>query len=261
MKRLAKDKLQKVYITVKRLTSSLISDNPDLTEWAKCYAEYHVDRIVDDIMLILEACEEKVGLHIADIGSTPPLVPAYLAENGHQVDALDIDPSRVRVTAESSFTLHTTDNEDITNSRLPRRDYDIIVLTEVLEHLRINIPVTLSTLNNSLVNGGVLVLSTPNLWSYRGIRSLLIDQRAEVLCSRPEVEYKKLDELGHMGHVREYTYKEVASLLRSCGFRIKKVVFRQYQGPKTSCLEKVITKLVPRLRNNVAILAIKDKSS
>jgi hypothetical protein len=51
------------------------------------------------------------------------------------------------------------------------------------------------------------------------------------------MEFRKLCELGHMGHVREYTSQEVVDVLSRCGFVPSEVIFR---NPATR-FEAVVT--------------------
>jgi hypothetical protein len=44
----------------------------------------------------------------------------------------------------------------------------------------------------------------------------------------PLQEYSKLETLGHMGHVREYTVPEVGHTLSNLGFKCSKVLYRFY---------------------------------
>jgi SAM-dependent methyltransferase len=70
------------------------------------------------------------------------------------------------------------------------------------------VPLVLSKINRALKPGGVLILTTPNIASlFRRLRLLLGIQ--------PIYHY----------HVREYTMKEVVSLLREAGFEISKAYY------------------------------------
>jgi hypothetical protein len=83
------------------------------------------------------------------------------------------------------------------------------VFTEVLEHLHYYyVPLVLSRINRALKHEGVLVVTPPNMASlFRRLRLLLGIQ--------PIYHY----------HVREYTMREVASLLREAGFEVIKAYY------------------------------------
>jgi 2-polyprenyl-3-methyl-5-hydroxy-6-metoxy-1,4-benzoquinol methylase len=83
------------------------------------------------------------------------------------------------------------------------------VFTEVLEHLQYYyVPLVLSKIDRALKPGGVVTLTTPNIASlFRRLRLMLGIQ--------PIYHY----------HVREYTMKEVVSLLREARFEITKAYY------------------------------------
>jgi SAM-dependent methyltransferase len=86
---------------------------------------------------------------------------------------------------------------------------DYAVFTEVLEHLHYHyIPLILSKISRALKPEGVLVLTTLNIASLFGRLRLL-------LGIQPIYHY----------HAREYTMKEVVSLLREAGFEVVKAYY------------------------------------
>jgi hypothetical protein len=64
----------------------------------------------------------------------------------------------------------------------------------------------------------------------------------------------KLETLGHMGHVREYTITEVTDFLRKIGFEIDKIIYR---GRIAGTISKLIIRLFPSLRPFVTYVARK----
>jgi hypothetical protein len=67
-------------------------------------------------------------------------------------------------------------------------------------------------------------------------------------------QYEKLESLGHMGHVREYTTREVCDFLTRVGFRVDKIVFRGGHGRGAV---GVAERLMPSWRPCFALLATK----
>ena len=47
-------------------------------------------------------------------------------------------------------------------------------------------------------------------------------------------EWRKLGDLGHMGHVREYARGELEELFAHCGFRVEQVIARNSHGTTPS---------------------------
>ena len=67
-------------------------------------------------------------------------------------------------------------------------------------------------------------------------------------------EYQKLEKLGHMGHVREYTTTEVIQFLRNIGFEISGIIYR---GRYKSVFAKTVIRLIPNLSPYVSYIAAK----
>jgi SAM-dependent methyltransferase len=163
---------------------------------------------------------------------------------------------------------------DLERDELGVDNADCAVLTEVLEHLHYYYaPLVLSKINRALKPGGVLILTTPNIASlFRRLRLLLGIQ--------PIYHY----------HVREYTMREVVSLLREAGFEVIKAYYsivndltyidadpEEYLGISSSkdlvritlkkptklnilrLLAYPIVKLRPSLRRSIVIVAIKTR--
>lgn len=99
---------------------------------------------------------------------------------------------------------------------------------------------------------GRLFLSTPNLKSINGLINFLHYDIAYSCVSDIYTEYDKLKN-GHVGHIREYTAKEVCIFLEKIGFRVEKIIFRGgseiKNGPK-----RLLTKLLPHLSPFISII-------
>jgi hypothetical protein len=123
----------------------------------------------------------------------------------------------------------------------------------VFEHLRSPL-VPITEIERILRPGGVLLLSTPNLRSFRGIVNLVLRGKGWAVGADPSVEHRKPEEIGHMGHVREYTAVEVGGVLKSFGLQPEKVIHRGSLGPLP---ERLFYKVVPVARPFFTIVARK----
>ena len=86
---------------------------------------------------------------------------------------------------------------------------DCVVFTEVLEHLHYyHISVILAKINKSLRVGGYLILTTPNIAS--------LFRRLRLLIGRQPI---------YVYHVREYTMKEVISIIKEARFKVVKAYY------------------------------------
>jgi len=163
---------------------------------------FEFGRRLEVLKLVEEHCEQ--GSTVLDLGAQPFIISCALRKMGYDVVALDIDPEPYMRIAEAC-------NVNVVRCNLERDELgvdnaDCAVFTEVLEHIHYYyVPLVLSKINRALKPGGVLVLTTPNIASlFRRLRLLLGMQ--------PIYHY----------HVREYTMREVVSLLREAGFEIVK---------------------------------------
>lgn len=88
--------------------------------------------------------------------------------------------------------------------------FDCAIFTEVLEHLDEHPQVVLSKINGILAAGGRLILTTPNVASWKKL----------LMLSRGEWSYDSPTFFGHQGHRYEYSYYDVKTLMERSGFRI-----------------------------------------
>ena len=191
-------------------------------EWAVRYIEEQRFRCADDIENILSLGRPE---KILNIGGAPYIFEAMAKTKGLVVDSLDLDPDRHEdVIKTLNLNVEKIDIEDADERiRVRIDDYDVLVLAEVLEHMRTDIIGTLKFLRDGLREEGYLYLTTPNFFYL----SVFID-RIRTGRSGPGVmhEWSKLKRLGHMGHVREYSRAELVELFNGVGFEIVDIKHR-----------------------------------
>lgn len=93
---------------------------------------------------------------------------------------------------------------------LPR--YDVIVIAEVIEHLRIPPGHVLAFLRTLLNPNGLVIIQTPN--------AVAMHKRMEMLLGRNPFETLRAQE-NNPGHFREYTKRELCDMVTSEGYRIE----------------------------------------
>lgn len=194
--------------------------NETLTTWAEGYAEYHAGRCYWDARFIGSRCQGKC----LNIGGAPYIFEFAIKKLFPHIDVttIDLDPARFP-NVESVIGIRVLQG-DIESDTLPTQErFDFIVLTEVFEHLRINLLDTMSRIRDLLTEGGRLYLTMPNGLGYSAWRNHLLRGRTG---PSPVVQWVKLKRLGHMGHVREYSLTEISEVLLHCGFTIDESHFR-----------------------------------
>lgn len=193
-------------------------------DWLTQYGRQHRIRLAGDVMMVQARAVPPAT--VVEFGSAPMFLTDALQTAGFVVQGLDIAPDRFSTVCDQfHMTVYQSDFEQ---ERVPLADGvgDIVLFNEVFEHLRIDPIFTVSEAYRVLRPGGRLLLSTPNLRSLRGLWMLLVRHRGATASGGPYEEYSKLRELGHMGHVREYTSHEVAEFLEKIGFVIEGIVYR-----------------------------------
>jgi 2-polyprenyl-3-methyl-5-hydroxy-6-metoxy-1,4-benzoquinol methylase len=99
--------------------------------------------------------------------------------------------------------------------------YQLVVMAEVLEHLRTAPSIVLPWLASLLAPGGYLIVQTPNAVALpKRLRMLIGKQPFQALSTDP----------AYPGHYREYTVAELVAEGRAAGFEVVAVRTANYFG-------------------------------
>lgn len=228
-------------------------DDDALLGWFEGYWRRHRSRLAADLRIL--RAHVAPGARVLECGAVPLLTTAALDALGYRVSALDLAPARF-ATAIASLGLDVRQC-DLETEPAPfeAESFDAVVFNELFEHLRINPIETLSEVRRVLAPDGVLVLSTPNLRSFRGLRNLLVHNQAHAASGGVYEQYEKLASLGHMGHVREYTSREVCEFLERLRFRVERIIFRGGHGRG---LVGLAERCAPALRPFFSVIATRS---
>lgn len=140
---------------------------------------------------------------------------ASLYQPGHQVVGLDIADANLRRI--EGFGIRALKHN--LDEPLPFDDasFDTVVCSEILEHL-FRPDLLLREIFRVLKPGGRVILTVPNLHGLRNRIDLLLAKRT------PFIEFRiyadPTDQISHVGvqHIRHFTFRGMASVLRSVGF-------------------------------------------
>lgn len=198
------------------------------------------------------------GGRLLEVGAYPFFFTALLKQSGLPVAALDLAPERLA----PLIARHGLDVQacDIEAERWPfaEASFDYALFTELLEHLRVDPLFALAELNRVLKPGGLLLLTTPNLYAIKTVLRFALGRG----LWDPLAEFGKLRRLGHMGHVREYARRDVLRLLAASGFRPVRAEYVQYSFPGVlGRAARPLLGLVPPLRSHQLVLAEKVASA
>lgn len=155
------------------------------------------------------------GDRVLDLGSGPGIVSTHLArEHGRTVTCVDLDTESLLVAGKNGAnrTLEADLDEVDSIDELSGEQYDVIILADVLEHLRDPAALlrSLATLD-LLAPSGFLVVSIPNA-SHEGVV-------VELLAGR--FQYRPTGLLDAT-HVRFFTYDSFSDLANSAGYVVKR---------------------------------------
>ena len=188
------------------------------------------------------------------MGSTPPVLTIALLGQGYRVEGIDIAPERFGGTIKRHGLMIHRCNLEQESLPLADASFDGIICNEIFEHLRGDMIAIFEDVLRVLKPGGRLILTTPNIRSVEGMLRFLFAGRSISCGGGIYDEYSKIRTLGHMGHVREYTVKEVQEFLNRLGYEIETVVHRgRYSGWR-----QIITRFFPRMHPFMQFVARKQ---
>ncbi|HYR68887.1 MAG TPA: methyltransferase domain-containing protein [Candidatus Dormibacteraeota bacterium] len=184
----------------------------DSREYELHYSERHYRRLQEIFRLVAKASPTQGNL--LDIGTTQftfllkKLTP-------HKIFTIDYTSGFRQRCADHDIAFET---HDITSPALPfgGQRFDLIVFTEVFEHLLANPVRVFSKLKSMLTDNGSLIVGTPNLASLQK-RILLLLNRP--ILDWPTWEVGDEDIHGH-GHNRIYVRKELTAFIEKAGLTV-----------------------------------------
>ena len=218
-----------VLIALDNLAKVICVETSDQFVYENYYFRSQLIRYYYTLQIILSELNREGKERILDIGNYPGHLQKCLLSLGHEVDGVDLNPSRIPDTL--SDCRNRTITWDIEKDSFPGDDhgkYDFILLLEVIEHLHVNPLNLMREMENVLVDGGSVLISTPNLFALRNrIQFLFGNQTFE----HPLSVFDKLDRHGSPGHQRIYSISELVDLLEVFGFEISKICCLDNKSP------------------------------
>jgi SAM-dependent methyltransferase len=227
---------------VAEAAAAVQGEGEEVRDWFAGYVQTHAERLAFDL-------DEVRGLFpapadILELGSTPPVLTLALARCGYRVTGIDIAPERFAGSIERLGLSILRCNLEAEPLPCADASFDGVICNEIFEHLRGDLIGIFEEIRRVLRPGGRLILTTPNIRSVEGLLRFLLAGRSISCGGGIYDEYRKLHTLGHMGHVREYTLREVREFLQAMGFTVEQIVHRgRYAGWR-----HLIETAAPRLR-------------
>ena len=150
---------------------------------------------------------------LLDIGCGRGLLLRRLADH-HESHGCDFDPGAVAACEEAGLNVCQVDlNTAATLSRIDGETFDVIVISEVCEHL-LNPRSALQLVKRHLSENGTLIVTVPNALPLFARLPLLFGRRLAWL-HYPSMETEVT------GHIRFYTITSMSELLQEEGFSVE----------------------------------------
>ncbi len=196
----------------------------------------------------LETLRKRGALQgkILDLGAAPFFLSECLSRMGVDTVAADFDPAKWEFRDKLSCPIVPLDC-DGKPFDLPDGEFDVVIMTEVFEHLRQNLILTAQEILRVLRPGGILYLTTPNLFSLRKLCKIA----RKGIVNNLFAEYGNLEQLGYMGHVREYTPREIEMFFESCGYTSIDVWTANVYSKSSGIAWRMLTAGLPRMRETI----------
>lgn len=239
---------QEIYKILDRVYRELDLDNEKkLIE--RDYFLFHKERYNYILDIIMENDITKRPLKILEVGCGWGHLMIALSMLGHIVQGIDINKEIQNLKAYKKYNI----NFEMCNLSIQKFPYfdnffDVIIFSEVLEHLNFHPKNIFKQIHYVLKVGGIILITTPNL--------LRLNNRIKLLIGK-SINFDIKVDWNEGAHYREYTKKEINYLLGSSGFERIKVKYKNFDYPNINKLIKVINKviglIIPSLKGNLII--------
>ena len=179
------------------------------------YLRYHAPRY--NTLLSLLHQYHNGNKNILDIGRSPFTEIAYNSLKT-QIDTLGFETDRKTKTGVNyQFDLNNSQNPSSWRHDIPQ--YDIILFSEVIEHLYTSPKLVLQFLNSILKEGGIVIIQTPN--------AVVLHKRIQMLLGQNP--YSLISEnTDNPAHFREYTATEICDYCHQAGFKVESMTIENY---------------------------------
>ncbi len=162
----------------------------------------------------IEALSLTPGAKVLDVGCYPPSIFNFLHEKGF--DVYGIASGHEQMSDEKIAVL----NIETEPFPWPTNSFELVVLTEVIEHLPHNPVTPLKEILRVLKPGGRLVITTPNAAKLQHRITLLFGKSTHFSIEQLMTVKPGDGSLYHL-HNREYTMQELQQLLHVAGFELE----------------------------------------
>lgn len=209
------------------------------------YLDSQAERIAYTINVIKNFCNTVSVMNILDVG--PHFLTRCIKEFITNVKISTLGYSYEKFMPSSFVNEHITFNLndcDQSNHVKFQQPFDLIVFSEIIEHLTTSPTIIFQFLKKFIRPGGGLLIQTPNataLWK-------------RILLLRGCCPYEQIrEDKSNPGHFREYTLAEIMQFGISCGFTPLHFEYCNY-WPSKEWYYRLLEKHYPSLRGGITVL-------
>lgn len=210
----------------------------------------YLDRHLDHYASVLSRLPPPASCGpVLEMGCMPGHLTVMMRELGYRVAGADLKPERLA----AFWDAHAIKIQpvDIETGPLPFEDecFSMVLFTEILEHLRIQPLYAVREMFRVTRRGGTLILSVPNItpadrWDFLWGK----DYQGDVVKA-----FEKIKTIGHPGHFRLYSIREINRILAYAGFV---EIQHACEGPiKRKGLWRLLAPFCHSLRRHVYFMA------
>lgn len=220
---------------------------PPKSDYSK-YLSIHNKRFKSIINQLVSIREEKEkDIKILDVGVHSLFLLSKLNEqNFHQLYGIDVDVfiNKINDKRKKLFNLKVC---DLQYESIPFEDnyFDIIIMSEVIEHLFFNPTKCLRDLKRTLKPGGKLIITTPNVFRIANIVKMVKCTNIFALPSK-----------GPSGHFKEYSLKDLEDYANICEFKVTHAELKNlFKNPNkiVNFLMQLFSFIDPRRKDSIQI--------
>lgn len=187
---------------------------------AKAYLEKHIPRLARTLALVPPPQSTGRALELGCYMQITPLLQrlcGYREVRGGYYGTLGRTDKKIQQFPDGEFSCFV-DHFDAERDVFPYPDghFDLVIAAEIIEHLIYDPMHMLLEARRVLVEGGALLITTPNVGSVTSVAKTLDGRdnpQIYFLYNRPQPG----GEL-EMGHFREYTFHELGEAVKAAGF-------------------------------------------
>jgi 2-polyprenyl-3-methyl-5-hydroxy-6-metoxy-1,4-benzoquinol methylase len=220
------------------------------------YAEYHARRFY----ITYETCIKylKKGDRVLSLGAGCGTVEKMLTEWGVEVTVVDFEGAIEKWSSYFRYLGIQTCSANLIRDELdlPLNYFDLLLCSEIIEHIPMAPQDQLINANKHVKKGGTIIVTTPNLGSILHIVKLLF---MKPVFEVPEKTFGEVNLENQATHRREYLPAEINDSIRKLGYLPIRTIyfFYTYHPGLLMRVLSVFGKIIPRFRPGMLLVGTK----